>query len=256
MELTLHHQHRFFTHSSSGLHPDLPVRPSVKFSVPIARRAMLGAALIVTLSATAAAASPTASTSDNEVHACVDKTHLTVRIIDPTHGQHCTSAERGVSWNITGPQGAKGKTGATGVTGPAGPQGAKGDTGATGPAGATGPVGPAGATGATGPAGPKGDKGDPGPDSRFGMVPGVADESTGAPCTMGSVWLVAGTRAGGVPARGQVMRIVTNEALFSLLGTMYGGNGTTTFQLPDLRDSAPNGLTYVICVDGIYPSLN
>jgi microcystin-dependent protein len=31
------------------------------------------------------------------------------------------------------------------------------------------------------------------------------------------------------------MSIATNSALFSLLGTTYGGNGTTTFNLPDLR---------------------
>ena len=34
---------------------------------------------------------------------------------------------------------------------------------------------------------------------------------------------------------GQVLPINQNTALFSLLGTTYGGNGTTTFQLPDLR---------------------
>lgn len=34
---------------------------------------------------------------------------------------------------------------------------------------------------------------------------------------------------------GQVLPINQNQALFSLLGTMYGGNGQTTFQLPDLR---------------------
>jgi microcystin-dependent protein len=34
---------------------------------------------------------------------------------------------------------------------------------------------------------------------------------------------------------GQVMPITQNTALFSLLGTYYGGNGTTTFALPDLR---------------------
>jgi len=33
----------------------------------------------------------------------------------------------------------------------------------------------------------------------------------------------------------QIMSIQTNAALFSLLGTTYGGNGTTTFGLPDLR---------------------
>lgn len=34
---------------------------------------------------------------------------------------------------------------------------------------------------------------------------------------------------------GQVISIAQNTALFSLLGTMYGGNGQTTFALPDLR---------------------
>jgi microcystin-dependent protein len=38
---------------------------------------------------------------------------------------------------------------------------------------------------------------------------------------------------------GQVMSIAQNTALFSLLGTMYGGNGTTTFALPDLRGRVP-----------------
>jgi microcystin-dependent protein len=35
--------------------------------------------------------------------------------------------------------------------------------------------------------------------------------------------------------QGQTMAISQNSALFSLLGTTYGGNGTTTFLLPDLR---------------------
>jgi microcystin-dependent protein len=34
---------------------------------------------------------------------------------------------------------------------------------------------------------------------------------------------------------GQTLPINQNQALFSLLGTTYGGNGTTTFNLPDLR---------------------
>lgn len=34
---------------------------------------------------------------------------------------------------------------------------------------------------------------------------------------------------------GQIMNISQNTALFSLLGTTYGGNGTSTFALPDLR---------------------
>ncbi len=37
---------------------------------------------------------------------------------------------------------------------------------------------------------------------------------------------------------GQSLPIAQNQALFSLLGTTYGGNGTTTFNLPDLRGRA------------------
>ncbi|MEP6653657.1 MAG: tail fiber protein [Myxococcales bacterium] len=38
---------------------------------------------------------------------------------------------------------------------------------------------------------------------------------------------------------GQLLPISQNTALFSLLGTMYGGNGITTFALPDLRGRIP-----------------
>jgi microcystin-dependent protein len=38
---------------------------------------------------------------------------------------------------------------------------------------------------------------------------------------------------------GTVLKISQNTALFSLLGTMYGGDGRTTFALPDLRGRAP-----------------
>lgn len=40
---------------------------------------------------------------------------------------------------------------------------------------------------------------------------------------------------------GQVLPIAQNQALFSLLGTIYGGNGTTNFALPDLRSRTPVG---------------
>ena len=38
---------------------------------------------------------------------------------------------------------------------------------------------------------------------------------------------------------GQLLPINQNQALFSLLGTTYGGNGQTTFGLPDLRSRVP-----------------
>ena len=40
---------------------------------------------------------------------------------------------------------------------------------------------------------------------------------------------------------GQTLSIQQNQALFSLLGTTYGGNGTTTFNLPNLQSSLPVG---------------
>ena len=48
-------------------------------------------------------------------------------------------------------------------------------------------------------------------------------------------------------ANGQLLPIAQNQALFSLLGTQYGGNGTTNFALPDLRSRTPIG--YASSVD-------
>lgn len=47
---------------------------------------------------------------------------------------------------------------------------------------------------------------------------------------------------------GSLLSISTYSALFALLGTQYGGNGTTTFALPDLRGRTPIhfGNSYVI----------
>jgi len=39
---------------------------------------------------------------------------------------------------------------------------------------------------------------------------------------------------------GQILPIAQNTALFSLIGTTFGGNGQTTFALPDLRGRVPN----------------
>jgi len=54
--------------------------------------------------------------------------------------------------------------------------------------------------------------------------------------------------AGNFPPRdwafcnGQLMTIQSNTALFSLLGTMYGGDGVRTFGLPNLMDRVPIGM--------------
>jgi microcystin-dependent protein len=44
---------------------------------------------------------------------------------------------------------------------------------------------------------------------------------------------------GWAACNGQLLAIAPNEALFNLLGTTYGGNGTTTFGLPNLQGCAP-----------------
>jgi microcystin-dependent protein len=52
---------------------------------------------------------------------------------------------------------------------------------------------------------------------------------------------------GWATASGQILSIAQNTALFSLLGTTYGGNGQTTFGLPDMRGRA------ALHFDGNYP---
>jgi microcystin-dependent protein len=58
---------------------------------------------------------------------------------------------------------------------------------------------------------------------------------------LASIVLFAGNFAprGWAFCNGQILSIAQNTALFSLLGTTYGGNGQTTFALPDLRGRAP-----------------
>ena len=60
---------------------------------------------------------------------------------------------------------------------------------------------------------------------------------------LGEVRLFAGNFAprGWALCNGQLMAIAQNSALFSLLGIAYGGNGTTTFGLPDLQGRVPIG---------------
>jgi microcystin-dependent protein len=58
---------------------------------------------------------------------------------------------------------------------------------------------------------------------------------------MGSIFLFAGDFAprGWALCNGQLLSIAQNQALFAILGTTYGGDGRTTFALPDLRGRAP-----------------
>jgi hypothetical protein len=130
----------------------------------------------------------------------------------------------------------KGDTGAMGLAGVSGLKGDKGDTGLTGLTGPRGPAGPAGTVAGLG-------------------VGSIADTfQAPADCTMGTVILSASVGAMGIPADGRLVQISANSALFSLLGTIYGGNGTTTFGVPDLRSVTPTNMSYSVCDQGIYPA--
>lgn len=56
-------------------------------------------------------------------------------------------------------------------------------------------------------------------------------------------------------ADGRKLPIKQNEALYSLFGTYYGGDGTTNFGLPDLRDQAGvAGYRYCVVNHGQFPT--
>ncbi len=162
-------------------------------------------------------------------HACLK--NGSIRMIDsPT--EQCKATETEITWSKTG------------QPGPAGP---------TGPAGAVGPAGPAGPQGPQGPTDTTADAF----VNQFGTNTNGAAAANAATCTLGQILLSAADRtAGGVPASGQIVPINQNQALFALIGTTYGGNGVTTFALPDMRAIAPNNMTYSICTQGIFPSTN
>ena len=72
---------------------------------------------------------------------------------------------------------------------------------------------------------------------------------------LGMVYMFAGNFApdGYAMCDGQLLSIQQNTALFAIVGTIYGGDGVTTFALPKI--SAPtDGINYVIALRGIFPS--
>ena len=171
-----------------------------------------------------------------------------------------------------GPQGEPGEPGPEGPVGPGGPMGLQGEQGLQGPQGEQGLEGPMGPEGAQGPAGPQGEEGPAGPQGEqglegpegpqgpagtqalFGTDTNQGAAGSGYGGTLGQIILSATSVVDGLPCNGQILSISQNAALFALIGTKFGGNGTTTFALPDLRDVAPNGLTYSILIQGVFPS--
>lgn len=75
---------------------------------------------------------------------------------------------------------------------------------------------------------------------------------------IGEVTLFAGNFAPRFHAfcNGQILSISSNQVLFSLLGSTYGGDGRTTFALPNLQEAEKSlkGVRYIIQTEGIYPS--
>lgn len=194
----------------------------MKFRLPSPALVVAVAALVFALAGAAWAAIPDSS---GVFHGCVSNRTGVLRVIDSSNtgfAGHCFTrhhAETAITWNQTGPQGP------AGVQGLAGPQGK------------TGPQGPPG-QGLTG----------------VGQNTQQARPASGARCTLGQIILsasVVGTN--GIPANGQLLQISQYTALFSLLGNTYGGDGKTTFALPNLGSLAPNGTTYSICSQGDYP---
>jgi microcystin-dependent protein len=75
----------------------------------------------------------------------------------------------------------------------------------------------------------------------LGLLPVVT--TSGDFDQLGEIWWFAGNFAprGTLQAAGQLLPIAGNDALFSRVGTRYGGDGRTTFALPDLRGRTPIG---------------
>lgn len=82
--------------------------------------------------------------------------------------------------------------------------------------------------------------------SRTAGDPGTKDppaKPAGVEPFLGEIYLFGGNFAprGYAFCDGQLLSINQNPALFAILGTTYGGDGRTTFALPDLRGRVPIG---------------
>lgn len=59
---------------------------------------------------------------------------------------------------------------------------------------------------------------------------------------------------GSLPCDGRLLAVNTNQALFSLIGTNFGGDGRTNFAIPDLRSITPPSMIYAIITSGVFPT--
>lgn len=72
---------------------------------------------------------------------------------------------------------------------------------------------------------------------------------------LGMIKLFAGNfiPSGYLECNGQLLNLQQNVALYSILGTTYGGDGHTSFALPKM-DAPVDEMKYIICAQGMYPS--
>ena len=115
--------------------------------------------------------------------------------------------------------------------------------------------------------GPEADTGPPSPifasfRARFGAFRPLSGGSVSGSCLddryMGEVFLFAGSFVpeGAHAADGALLQISDNPELFKILGTQYGGDGNTTFALPNLTGLEPGGVHYLICTGGLMPPIH
>ncbi len=73
------------------------------------------------------------------------------------------------------------------------------------------------------------------------LLGGAAHATCSAEPYMASICITAATYCprGYLETNGQILSIAQNSALFSLVGTTYGGNGTTTFGIPNIQSRVP-----------------
>ena len=200
------------------------------------------------------------SSAPATIRACYSSRTGSLRVL---RGAHCGPGELFLAWNKQG------------ISGPAGAPGAQGPQGLQGPTGTVDTSNfyskaqsDARYLPLAGIAANSSELGGQAPSafaasSLFGSPTSVTGGASGDPyCVLGEVKLTA-TAGASLPtnwalAQGQLVSIVSNTPLFSLLGTTYGGNGTTNFALPDLRGTepkggSPSGVNYAICVSGVFP---
>lgn len=59
---------------------------------------------------------------------------------------------------------------------------------------------------------------------------------------------------GWLSCNGQMVSIMEFQALFAVIGNRYGGDGSSTFALPNMQGEEPiPGLHYLICYEGLFP---